>query len=63
MNELEKNPKGPIAWFARNHVAANLLMLMILAGGILSIRKIKVEIFPDMTFAPFDKGPIVGRFR
>lgn len=49
MNELEKKPKGPIAWFARNHVAANLLMLMILAGGILSILTIKVEIFPDMT--------------
>lgn len=49
MSELDKNPKGPIAWFARNHVAANLLMLMILAGGILSIFKIKVEIFPDTT--------------
>ena len=49
MNDLEKQSTGPIAWFARNHVAANLLMLMILAGGILSIFKIKVEIFPDMT--------------
>jgi multidrug efflux pump subunit AcrB len=49
VKEIDKKTKGPIAWFARNHVAANLLMLMILAGGILSISKIKVEIFPDMT--------------
>ena len=34
--------KGLIAWFARNPVAANLLMIFILVGGILtafSIRK------------------------
>lgn len=49
MNELENKSTNPIAWFARNHVASNLLMLMILVGGILSIFKIKVEIFPDMT--------------
>jgi len=47
-DSADKN-KGPLAWFARNHVAANLLMLLVLVGGILSILNIKIEIFPDMT--------------
>ncbi len=41
--------KGPLAWFAGNHVAANLLMFMILVGGILTILTIKVEFFPEMS--------------
>ena len=36
-----------IAWFARNGVAANLLMGIILVGGIFSIRGLKMELFPD----------------
>ncbi len=36
-----------IAWFARNHVAANLLMVSILLGGALMVPAIKVEIFPE----------------
>lgn len=36
-----------IAWFARNHVAANLLMITILFLGLLSLsNKIPIEIFP-----------------
>ncbi len=36
-----------IAWFARNSVAANLLMLTILVGGILSIRDfVTFEVYP-----------------
>ena len=27
---------GVIAWFARNHVADNLLMVVLVAGGLLS---------------------------
>ena len=39
-----------IAWFARNHVAANLLMLTILFLGLFSLSaKIPLEVFP--TFA------------
>jgi len=49
MKDIADKNKGPLAWFARNHVAANLLMLLVLAGGILSILTIKIEIFPDMT--------------
>ena len=30
--------KGLIAWFAKNHVAANLLMVMMILAGIWAIR-------------------------
>lgn len=36
-----------IAWFAKNGVAANLLMGIILVAGIFSIRGLKMELFPD----------------
>ncbi len=38
---------GIIAWFAGNHVAANLLMLLILAFGILSAINIRKQTTPD----------------
>lgn len=38
-----------IAWFARNHVAANLLMLTLLALGMLSLfTRIPLEVFPTL---------------
>lgn len=50
---MNKNPyndpsasKGLIAWFARNHVAANLLMLTIVVVGLLVARNIRQEIYP-----------------
>jgi multidrug efflux pump subunit AcrB len=36
-----------IAWFARNHVAANLLMGAILIGGVMTAPTIKQTIMPD----------------
>ena len=39
--------KGIIAWFASNHVAANLLMLMIVAFGIVSSFTIREQTTPD----------------
>ena len=36
-----------LAWFARNNVAANLLMVTIIVGGLLMISRLKVEIFPE----------------
>ena len=36
-----------IAWFARNGVAANLLMGIIVVSGFFSIRALKMELFPD----------------
>ncbi len=40
--------KGPLAWFATNHVAANLLMLLFIAVGALSLAQITVEVFPEI---------------
>lgn len=37
---------SPIAWFAANPVAANLLMLLILVGGIASFIAMDKEVFP-----------------
>lgn len=39
--------KGPLAWMAQNSVAANLLMFIIFAGGLLSAFQIKQEVFPE----------------
>ncbi|MBM7071985.1 efflux RND transporter permease subunit [Shewanella sp. 202IG2-18] len=38
--------KGLIAWFARNPVAANLLMIIILIGGLLTAGTIRKQFFP-----------------
>ena len=38
---------GPIAWMARNSIAANLLMVLLLGGGIWSIFAIQKEVFPE----------------
>ncbi|RHW76596.1 efflux RND transporter permease subunit [Colwellia sp. RSH04] len=40
--------KGLIAWFARNSVAANLLMIFILVGGFLTINTINKQMFPQV---------------
>jgi len=42
------NSTGVIAWFAKNPVAANLLMLMIIACGLYSLSKIRSEAFPSI---------------
>lgn len=41
--------KGATKWFAENHVAANLLMLFLLLGGIVVGTGIKLEVFPETT--------------
>jgi len=40
--------KGIISWFARNSVAANLLMIFILVGGFLTALSINKKVFPDI---------------
>ncbi len=42
-----QGPGGSIAWMARNPVAANLLMVVILAGGVLGLTRVKQEVFPE----------------
>lgn len=39
---------GILGWFARNHVAANLLMLFLLIGGLIAVKSIRTELFPTV---------------
>ncbi|MEE3336834.1 MAG: efflux RND transporter permease subunit, partial [Candidatus Latescibacterota bacterium] len=36
-----------VTWMARNHVAANLLMIFVMVAGILGIVRMKKETFPE----------------
>ena len=47
MNKRHTEITGIIAWFASNHVAANLLMLLIIVGGVVSAVNIKKAIMPQ----------------
>jgi multidrug efflux pump subunit AcrB len=47
MNRTLDPHKGLIAWFARNPVAANLLMVVIVFGGLMSYGSIRMAVFPD----------------
>ena len=50
MSELPHHPggeRGPIAWMAGNSVASNLLMLILMIGGLLIATQIKQEVFPE----------------
>ena len=42
--------RGILDWFASNHVAANLLMLIIIVAGLLSIFSTRMEVFPELSF-------------
>ncbi|MBN2313337.1 MAG: efflux RND transporter permease subunit [Sedimentisphaerales bacterium] len=44
-----KETNGVLGWFASNHVAANLLMLLIVVAGLLAIFGAKMEVFPEMS--------------
>ncbi len=41
------NKTGPIAWMAKNPVASNLLMIIILVAGLVGVTRIKQEVFPE----------------
>ncbi len=45
--EYVKQAKGPIAWMAKNSVAANLLMFVALIGGLFAVFGLKQEVFPE----------------
>jgi len=49
MNPPETKYRGAIAWMTRHSVAANLVMLFCLLGGLLMARQIKQEVFPEFT--------------
>ena len=39
---------GGIAWFARNPVAANLMMIFIMVSGLIATTTVKEEVFPEV---------------
>jgi len=50
MSEKEPNSKkyrGPIAYMAKNSIAANLLMIILIGGGIWTMYSIQKEVFPQ----------------
>ncbi|QFT36735.1 MULTISPECIES: efflux RND transporter permease subunit [unclassified Vibrio] len=48
MEHQSKTPKGLIAWFAQNPVAANLLMLGVIIVGLFSVNSLRKEAFPSL---------------
>ncbi len=60
-NENTKGAKfttGPIAWMINNRVTPNLLMIMLVLGGLLLSSQIKREVFP-----PFELGKVTVSVR
>ncbi|MEW6989197.1 efflux RND transporter permease subunit [Colwelliaceae bacterium 6441] len=45
---MDDTNKGLIAWFARNSVAANLLMIFIIVGGFFTAMTINKQMFPQV---------------
>ena len=49
LHPARSDERGAIAWMARNKVAANLLMLVLIIGGFYATTQIRREVFPDFT--------------
>jgi multidrug efflux pump subunit AcrB len=47
MTTPQEEEKGLIAWFAHNHVAANLMMIIIIMAGLYSVYTITKKAMPD----------------
>lgn len=43
-----KKERGAIAWMARNSVAANVLMIVLIIGGVIGLIRTKQEVFPEV---------------
>lgn len=47
--EFQPEERGPLAWMAKNRVAANVLMLILIVGGLVTLASgIKQEVFPEV---------------
>ncbi len=46
-NKKKKNGKGAIAYMAKNSIAANLLMIILIGGGIWTMYNVQKEVFPE----------------
>ncbi|MFT5441592.1 MAG: multidrug efflux pump subunit AcrB [Myxococcota bacterium] len=49
---------GPIAWFARNHVAANLLLGVIVLAGLVALPRMPQKSFPDIDVKAISIGVV-----
>ncbi len=50
MNEQQaREARGVFSWMAHNSVAANLIMALMIVGGLLTLPSIKQEVFPEVT--------------
>jgi multidrug efflux pump subunit AcrB len=47
--EPPKAAAGVLAWFTKNTVASNIIMFVLLAGGVMIATQIKQEVFPEVT--------------
>ncbi|MCU0693149.1 MAG: efflux RND transporter permease subunit, partial [Polyangiaceae bacterium] len=45
--DAKRSSRGPLAWMAQNPVLANLIMLVIMVGGLLMMSRVKQEVFPE----------------
>lgn len=45
--EMQGEDKGPIAWMTRHSIAANLLMIILIGGGLWTAVSIQKEVFPE----------------
>jgi multidrug efflux pump subunit AcrB len=50
--------KRAIAWFAENHVAANLLMMLVIVGGVTGIFMVQQKTFPDIEVEMIQVGVV-----
>jgi len=48
MSDSTTRQTGLIAWWANNPVAANLLMMLIIVGGLFGVSKVQKEMFPEI---------------
>ncbi|MEO0446471.1 MAG: efflux RND transporter permease subunit, partial [Verrucomicrobiota bacterium] len=44
----QQSSGGLITWFSKNHVAANILMLLFIVGGVFSASTMRTEVFPSI---------------
>jgi len=47
VSDETKKGRGPIAWMVHNRVTPNILMLVLLIGGLVVASRIKQEVFPE----------------
>lgn len=51
---MKQYRRGLIAWFARHTIAANLLMLLIMVGGVIGFNVVNKEVFPRFDLQKID---------